>query len=47
MVLGRDLEELYLLEVLFAVYIDELLQLLQNFGVGCHWKGGGKFSLLC
>ena len=47
MVLGRDLEEFYLHEVLFAVDIDELLQLLHNLGVGCHWKGDGKFSLLC
>ena len=25
--------------ILFTVYIDELLQRLQNLGVGCHWDG--------
>ena len=25
--------------ILFSVYIDELLQCLQNLGVGCHWEG--------
>ena len=25
--------------ILFMVYIDELLQHLQNLGVGCHWEG--------
>ena len=25
--------------ILFTVYIDELLQRLQNLGVECHWEG--------
>ena len=25
--------------ILFTVYIDELLQRLQNLGVGCQWEG--------
>ena len=35
--------------ILFTVYIDELLQHLQNLGVGCHWDGliVCWMSLLC
>ena len=32
--------------VLFSVYLDELLEMLGNSGVGCHW-GGSFVGALC
>ena len=35
-----------LFPVLFSVYLDELLEMLGNSGVGCHW-GGSFVGALC